>query len=73
MACTICQGALPHGEWCRVCGEGLSTTTAPVKPMTGLRLAIRIARGGPLSSDGPTEREAFAQAMLADADERHAE
>jgi hypothetical protein len=29
------------------------------KPMTGLPLAIRIAKGGPLSTDSSSQREAF--------------
>lgn len=59
MSCTICVGAMPEVEWCRCCGEGLPETPEPVEPMTGLRYAIRVAHGGPLSSDGQRESEAF--------------
>jgi hypothetical protein len=63
MSCTLCWNAMPEGEWCRACGEGRSEPPAPVESMTGVRLAVRIAKGGPLSSDGPAEMDAFHAAM----------
>lgn len=62
MVCTLCTGALPEGEWCRACGEGSGEQTS-VEPMTGLRLAVRLAKGGPLIGDGAAEREAFYAAV----------
>jgi hypothetical protein len=59
MACTLCWNAMPEGEWCRACGEGLPEKEKPVEPMTGLPLAIRIAKGGPLSSDDQHTIRAF--------------
>jgi hypothetical protein len=59
MSCGLCHNAMPEGEWCRACGEGLPEAPAPVEPMTGLRLAVRRAYGGPLSTDGDRERRAF--------------
>lgn len=63
MSCTICYGAMPEGGWCRACGEGLTAELLSVAPMTGLRLAVRKAHGGPLSTDGPAECEAFYRAL----------
>jgi hypothetical protein len=59
MACSLCHNAMPDGEWCRACGDGLPAELPHVEPMRGLRLAVRIAKGGPLSTDGPVEREAL--------------
>lgn len=60
--CTLCVGALPEGEWCRACGYGQPEGTERIEPMTGLPFAIRLAKGGCLSTDGPRERAAFAAA-----------
>jgi hypothetical protein len=32
MSCTLCVGALPDGEWCRACGEGLPEQSALAAP-----------------------------------------
>lgn len=57
--CAFCADA-PEADfdYCRVCGRGASELPS-VEPMTGLRLAVRMAKGGPLSTDGLLEREAF--------------
>jgi hypothetical protein len=62
--CEFCIDA-PAAEFdhCRVCGRGEPVESSPVEPMMGLRLAVRIAKGGPLSIDGPAEREAFYAAL----------
>lgn len=63
--CTFCVDAGPDFDWCRMCGRGLPEGPMPcVLPMTGVRLAVRLAKGGPLSTDGPDEREAFRLALV---------
>jgi hypothetical protein len=62
MACSLCWNAMPHGEWCRACGEGLTESeldAGDVQPLTGLRLAVRIAKGGPLSPDDEATVRAY--------------
>jgi hypothetical protein len=59
MSCTLCHYAMPEGEWCRACGEGQPAVQEPVEPMSPLRVALRDAKGGWLSTDGPRERAAY--------------
>lgn len=44
MACTICVGAMPEGEWCRACGEGLPEPAPEPAPKSALQEAIDRAR-----------------------------
>lgn len=60
--CIVCVDAGADFDWCRVCGRGEPEEPAVI-PMSGLRLTIRQAFGGPLTSDGRNEREAFYAAM----------
>lgn len=65
--CSLCTNAMPEGEWCRACGFGLPTVDAPepVEPMDAMRVAIRDANGGPLSTDSAHDRESYRQAKRA--------
>jgi hypothetical protein len=64
--CTLCAGADgPDFDYCRNCGRGHDEPVT-VEPMTGFRLAVRAAKGGPLSTDGDMEREAFRLGMQTD-------
>lgn len=62
--CTLCAGAMPEGEWCRNCGNGLPAP--PVAPMTGLRLAVRVAKGGPLTNDSEADVRAYLAGLRTD-------
>ena len=64
--CTLCAGIDDLDfDYCRNCGRGADEPVT-VAPMTGLRLALRAAKGGPLSTDGEMEREAFRRGMQTD-------
>lgn len=56
--CTFCADAGPDFDYCRICGRG-EEAKLTVEPLTGLRLAVRVAKGSPLSTDGERELEAF--------------
>jgi hypothetical protein len=45
MACSLCVGAMPDGEWCRACGEGRPAGRVPEPPRPGLAEAVRVAEG----------------------------
>lgn len=62
--CSLCAGVLPDGEWCRACGYKHPGGRKPVEPMTGLPLAIRLAKGACLSTDSREQREAFHAACV---------
>lgn len=64
MACALCVGAMPEGEWCRACGEG--APAPPVAPMTGMSLAVRVAKGGPLVADTPSQIGAYHAGLQTD-------
>lgn len=66
MACTLCHNAVPEGEWCRACGEGLLEPPVEVEPMSRLQVAIRDAKGGWLSTDGERERAGYRAAKRLD-------
>ena len=51
--------------WAAAVAQAEATMPPEPELMIGLRLAVRLAKGGPLSTDGEAEREAFYAAVRA--------